>query len=170
MKKILFAVMFMFLMSGCAGPTYHIETNRSPVNWQAGPGQEAYKYILVQNQSPYYIKICTGQNILLSPGAEITIKRTRPLGWVGPSFGSFRFMAYAYREYNPRTGQLDWFVGQREARVNLNGRVRTYNGRVFADRIRFGSSGWHMPSWGHPDKWTGNLLGIFPWEMRFKHK
>ncbi|NQV00913.1 MAG: hypothetical protein HQ537_02240 [Parcubacteria group bacterium] len=170
-RMILLSAVMLFLASGCAiVPTRHIGAN-NPINWQAGPGQEAYKYILVQNQSPYYIKICPGQgNVLLSPGTEIIIKRTRPLGWASPSFGEFRFMAYAYREYDPRTGQLDWFVGQREARVNLDGQVRTYNGRVFADRIEFGPSGWRLPPWGHPDKWTGSFLGIVPWEMRFKHK
>jgi hypothetical protein len=169
MSKIFFSVIVAIVLSGCAGPTYYVNAGQS-ANWQAGPGQEAYKYVLVQNQSPYFVKICPGQTILLDPGAEVILKRTRPLGWIGPSFGNFRFMAYAYREYNPQTGQIDWFVGQKEARVNLDGRVRTYNGRVFADRIRFGSGGWHRPSWGHPDKWEGSFLGIVPWEMKFRHR
>lgn len=171
MRNIFFAFVVVFLMAGCVGPTYHVGASNQSLDWKAEPGQEAYKHILVQNQSPYYVKICPGQeNVILNPGTEIIIRRTRPLGWAGPSFGTFRFMAYAYRAYCPKSGRLDWFVGQKEIRVRLDGRVRTYDGRVFADRVRFGSGGWHLPKWGHPDKWEGNFLGVIPWEMKFKHK
>lgn len=166
LKKAL--ILLALFLTGCL-PAYQVGGGQR-VNWQAGPGQDAYKYVLVQNQGPYYVKICPGQTILLNPGAEVILKRTRPLGWVGPSFGSFRFMAYAYREYCPRTGQLDWFVGQKEIRVRLDGRVRTYNGRVFAARVKFRSGGWHLPKWGHPDKLEGSFLGVIPWKAKFKHR
>ena len=169
MKKIEYlSVILLVLISFGCGDVYHIGTGAKPLDWVQEAGQESYKYILVQNQSPFFIKIALGNEFfVLDPGAEVILKRTRPLGSVGVSFGNFSFMAYAYREY--KNNNLDWFVGQREEIVNLDGRVRAYDGRFFADRVQFKSSGWQSTEWGHPSKWSGSFLGIIPWNIKVKH-
>lgn len=179
MKNIFFAVLFLILISGCATAPRHLISPINPLGrpaepsaaYQAGPAGDAYKYVLFENEGPYFVKFNPGEKAVLGPGGEITFKRVRPLGGLGSSFGRFTFMAYAYREYNPQTGRLSWFVGQKKVRIRIDGKIRLYNGRPFGDRIKFGEGGWRYPSCGFPDKWKGSFFGgIVSWEARFKHK
>lgn len=162
MKKFLI-LGFLVLAFGCAGTTYNIQQQEN-----VDPGDESYKFVLIQNQSPFYVMFSIGTaNVVMNPGTEVVTKKVRPLGWLSPSFGHYRFMVYAYRQKD-KNGRLDEFVGQCEYYIYLDGRPRIYNGRVFGDIIVIN----YIPvsSFGHPDHWTGNFLGVIPWDVKFQHQ
>ena len=154
--NLLIGLIILMSLMGCF-TTYRIR------NESFTPGRDAYKHFLVKNNSPYFIKIAPGpDNYLLDPGTEIVLKRGKPV--LGSRFGRFSFMAYAYREY--RNGRLSEFIGQQEVWAYLDGSV--FDGRVFADNIELGESGWYLPSLGHPTKYQGTF--IVPWEFNIKTK
>lgn len=149
------------LLSGCA-------TNTTIVKGSGpDPAGEAYKTVLIRNESPFYVYFSIGaRSIILEPGTEIITKTVRPLGWLSPAFGNFSFIAYAYRQYNGKT--LDEFVGQQQYWVYLDGYPRTYQGRVFGNVVIM--QYFPISSFGHPDHWQGSLGGIVPWKAEFKHQ
>lgn len=167
MRKLLVFSFWLLVFScwliGCSSVTYHVQQPTKSVD----PGNEAYKYVLIRNESPFFVKFSIGtESIVLDPGAEVVTKKIRPLGWLSPSFGQYRLVAYAYRGY--QNGYLDEFVGQIEYYIRLDGYPRVYNGRVFGDVIIL--SYFPVSTFGHPDHWGGNFLGIIPWDMKFRHK
>lgn len=117
---------------------------------------ESYKWILIQNQTPFWVLIQTGEDYILEPGATISIKRNQPLGWLSPTFGPFYFPAYAYRGYNPpsrshRRGELYDFIGRQTFPGMLNGyTVIAYDGREYGCIIVM--TGFQL-GYNYPDQW-----------------
>jgi len=153
-------LLVIVLLSGCATTTTVVKGGGPD------PGGEAYKTVLIRNESPFYVYFSIGtRNVILEPGSEIVTKAIRPLGWLSPTFGRFSFIAYAYRKYDGRTP--DEFVGQQQYWIYLDGYPRTYQGRVFGDVVimRY----FPVSSFGHPDRWQGRIGGIVPWRAEFRH-
>ncbi|MEK7624202.1 MAG: hypothetical protein AAB404_00515 [Patescibacteria group bacterium] len=154
-------LLLILILNGCATTTTVIEGNGPD------PAGEAYKAVLIRNESPFYVYFSIGtRSIILKPGNEVIIKTIRPLGWLSPTFGSFSFIAYAYRQYDGKG--LDEFVGQQEYWVYLDGRLRIYQGRGFGDVVIM--EYFPVSALGHPDRWQGNFLRTVPWKAEFKHQ
>ena len=168
MRKLLVLSMLMIGFGfvgflGCSTTTYNIQ---QPGN--VDPGGESYKFILIRNEDPFYLRFSIGTaNIVMDPGTEVVTKKVRPLGWLSPSFGYYKFMVYAYRQKH-ENGFLDEFVGQSPYYIYLDGRPKVYNGRVFGDVVVIKNI--PVSPFGHPDHWSGNFLGIIPWNMEFRHR
>ena len=163
MKKMVIGywLLVIVLLSGCATTTTVVRQGNPD------PAGDAYKCVLIKNESPFFVIFSIGtRNVILPPGAEIVTKAIRPLGWLSPTFGNFSFIAYAYRQYNGKT--LDEFVGQNEYWVYLDGYPRTYQGRVFGDVVIMRS--FPVSSLGRPDRWQGSFLRVVPWKAEFKHQ
>lgn len=160
-KLIVYGCIFsVVFLSGCATTTVVKQGNPDPAG-------DAYKCVLIKNESPFFVFAPIGtQNILLEPGSEIITKTVRPLGWLSPTtFGRFSFMAYAYRKYDGKS--LDEFVGQQEYWIYLDGYPRPYQGRVFGDVVVM--SYFPVSRFGFPDQWQGRIAGIIPWKAEFRH-
>ncbi len=164
MKKMIISCWLLIVgltVTGCATTTTVVKGGAP------SPGEEAYKYVLIKSESPFYIYFSIGtQKVLLEPGAEITTIRTRPLGWLSPSFGRFSFIAYAYRVKHSN-GSLDEFVGQRQFWIYLDGYPHIYNGRVYGDIIIMDY--FPVSSFGYPDRWQGSFARFIPWRAEFRH-
>lgn len=165
MKKLIincFLLAVVLMMSGCTTTTFVVKGSAP------NPGDEAYKYILIKNETPFYVYFSIGtQKVILEPGTEITTQRVRPLGWLSPSFGQFSFIAYAYR-VKRSNGSLDEFVGQRSFWIYLDGYPQIYNGRVYGDVVIMDNC-FPVSTIGHPDRWQGNFARIIPWRAEFRH-
>lgn len=117
---------------------------------------QAYRWILIQNQTPFWVLIQAGEDYILEPGASVSIERNQPLGWLSPIFGPFYVPAYAYRGYNPptlkhRRGQLYNFVGRQSFAGILNGyTVVTNDGQEYGCIVVIT----YFPlGYNYPDQW-----------------
>jgi len=156
------SVFLLLVLCGC-GPTV---VYQQPESFNSDPAGDAYKAVLVRNESPFWVIFSTGtQNVVLPAGGEIVLQRLRSYGWLSPGFGQFSFMAYAYRKFDGR--HLHEFIGQQEFWVYLNGYTQNYNGRTFGGIVVM--SGFPISTTGFPDQCRGNI-GPFPFSARFIHQ